>query len=801
MLDRKKNLLALGMLLALLIFMYAEMLFTDKIIRAPDIISEYYWGVLELSKKSFLDFFRISFTAGWDIYGNSGNTLQGGEVGSKLMFLPNLIYYFIPPPTSVAWFILLHFFIGAWGTYCYCRLIGVSRWGALLGGLVFAVAPENASLVNAGHVLKLSTISVAPWAFYLFEKGFQRRRVIFFLSTGFVLALQFFYTHWQIAYYTCLAIGVYGIARSIGILYTEGVPGRLGKLLGLNLVTLVFFLSTVAISLAPLASWSTDTNRGAQSGANEGKGGLQREEAMSWSLPPEELATFIIPGFFGLSRQEAGENPAGIASYYWGRMHFTQTTDYMGLLPWLLLPLPLIFRRDRYTWLALAAIAGGIIFSMGKYSLIYNLLFDYFPGIDRFRVPKMMMFIPVMGLGVIAARGIDVLRDESARCTTAFRRYAWGILALPVLLAAIAAVEILGRDYWTSTFFEMLVQPTRYEQGVGLVAQRWNNLVAETWIAAVVAAAYGLVIYLFARRRYAPAILLPLLLALYFADTWRINSKFIFLVENPNAERTRSNPVIDFLKRDSNQYRVLPINLDPSLFATNKVPVMFISSPVQQKRWQDILDTFSFSSAVPDMLNVKYLVYPTGLYLQEKGMIDPKFRPVFTAPDGSQVVLENTRVMPKAWLVPSVVVEQEAGRALRILQDPRFDPRRVALVESPPPLPLAPPADLSAAPGAVQITRYEGARIGITAAAARNSLLVLGEKYYTGWEAQVDGKPADIVPVNHILRGIYLTPGEHAVELRFDPGAFKIGKYLTFASFLLFAGMLVREIRLSRNGR
>jgi len=800
MLDRKKNLLALGMLLALLIFMYAEMLFTDKIIRAPDIISEYYWGVLELSKKSFLDFFRISFTAGWDIYGNSGNTLQGGEVGSKIMFLPNLIYYFIPPPTSVAWFILLHFFIGAWGTYCYCRLIGVSRWGALLGGLVFAVAPENASLVNAGHVLKLSTISVAPWAFYLFEKGFQRRRVIFFLSTGFVLALQFFYTHWQIAYTPAWpsASMESPVPSASSIRKGAGEAGKAARPEPRDAGVFPFHRRHLP---CPLASWSTDTNRGAQSGANEGKGGLQREEAMSWSLPPEELATFIIPGFFGLSRQEAGENPAGIASYYWGRMHFTQTTTTWGFFPGCCCRCRSFSAADRYTWLALAAIAGGIIFSMGKYSLIYNLLFDYFPGIDRFRVPKMMMFIPVMGLGVIAARGIDVLRDESARCTTAFSRYAWGILALPVLLAAIAAVEILGRDYWTSTFFEMLVQPTRYEQGVGLVAQRWNNLVAETWIAAVVAAAYGLVIYLFARRRYAPAILLPLLLALYFADTWRINSKFIFLVENPNAERTRSNPVIDFLKRDSNQYRVLPINLDPSLFATNKVPVMFISSPVQQKRWQDILDTFSFSSAVPDMLNVKYLVYPTGLYLQEKGMIDPKFRPVFTAPDGSQVVLENTRVMPKAWLVPSVVVEQEAGRALRILQDPRFDPRRVALVESPPPLPLAPPADLSAAPGAVQITRYEGARIGITAAAARNSLLVLGEKYYTGWEARVDGKPADIVPVNHILRGIYLTPGEHAVELRFDPGAFKIGKYLTFASFLLFAGMLVREIRLSRNGR
>jgi len=214
-----------------------------------------------------------------------------------------------------------------------------------LAGAVFAMAPEMASLINAGHVLKIATISVAPWAFYFLEKGFQRRRVIWFMTTGLVLALQFFYTHWQIAYYTCLAVGIYGIVSAILILRREAGQERVGayRLIGMNLVTLFFFLSTVAISLMPLANWSTDTNRGVQSGANQGKGGLNRDEAMSWSMPPEELGAFVIPGFFGFSRQEAGPNPDNIRSYYWGRMVFTQTTSYLGLLPWLLLPLPLIF--------------------------------------------------------------------------------------------------------------------------------------------------------------------------------------------------------------------------------------------------------------------------------------------------------------------------------------------------------------------------------------------------------------------------------------------------------------------------
>ncbi|MCM2357616.1 MAG: YfhO family protein [Geobacteraceae bacterium] len=798
MTERKKNLLALAALLGILILFFAKILFTDKIIRAPDIINEYYWSVLKLSNQGFLDFFRFKLAASWDIYSNSGFTLEGGEVGSQLMFLPNLIYYFFPAPASVAWFTVFHLFLGACGVFFYCRTIGASPIASFLGALIFAVAPENASLINAGHVLKIATISVAPWAFYFFEKGFQSRRLIFFMTTGVVLALQFFYTHWQIAYYTCLGIGVYGIMRTAGIILRERRQGTkaVSRLVGLNLVVMCFFLSTVAISLVPLANWSKETNRGVQSGANLGKGGLDREEAMSWSLPPEEVGAFVIPGMFGLSRQEGGENPANISSYYWGRMVFTQTISYMGLLPWLLLPLPLIFRRDRYTWIALFAVVGGIIFSMGKYTFVYNLLYDHFPGIDRFRVPKMMMFMPVLGLGVLAARGIDILRAEEARGTRAFRRYLLGLAALPALLLLLLGAELLGKDYWISRFYEMLAQPTRYEQGPQLVTQRWNNLVAETGIAAGLAALIAAAIGAFHRKRLPAKALLLVLLALFLADVGRIDSKFLFLVDEPHKANKEKSPAIAFLAGMPKEYRVLPLNEDPALYAAAKLPIMFISNPVQQVRWQNFLDAFSFTSAMPDMVNVKYVIFGTEQYEQAKAQLGDKYRPVFTSPDGRQTILENRAVLPKAWLVPAVSRINDTRQTLAILQNTAFDPRTVAMVESPPPFAMADPDRAQPLPPqGVSVTAYEGERIAVNTATPVNALLVLGEKYYKGWRATVDGKEAEIHPVNHILRGVYLTPGEHTVEFVFDPLPFKVGKYLTLASFAFFAFMLGREFR------
>lgn len=800
MTERRKNILIVLGLLALLVFFYSRILFTDKIIRAPDIIAEFYWGVQALAGQAVEDVFNIKLYAIWDMFTNSGVTNEGGGASGHFLILFKLIFRFLPLPSSIAWFIVLHIFFGACGVYLCCRVIGASRIASLIGGAVFALAPEIASLINAGHVMKIATISYAPWAFYFLERGFQTRRIIFFLTTAFVLAFQFFNTHWQVSFYTCLCVGAYGVFRLIGILASGDKEAKehLSRLFSLNVVLLAFFLTTVSISLMPLANWSKDTNRGVQSGSNQSgsgvqKGGLNVEEAMSWSMPPEELVTFVIPGFFGFSRQEGGVNPTNIPSYYWGRMHFTQTVTYMGLLPWLLLPLPLLFRRDRYTWLSLGGIIGGILFSMGKYTPFYWLLFKFLPGINHFRVPKMMMFIPVIGLAILAARGLDLLRDQDVRKTDIFKKYITGICVLSLALFVLLGVETIASDYWVSKFAGILSQPTRYEQGAYLVGQRWNNLMFETGVAAGLSAIFA-VIFLMIKSRHVK--LFPwLLLFLLVADTWRVNDKFMFLTDAPaKVAKSEAPPIVKFLAATPKTFRTLPMDgSDPMQYVTQGIPVMFASNPVNQIRWLEFLEAFNPIGPMPDIMNVKYLVMSNADYQSQQRQLGDKFLPVFTPSGGTQVVLENRAVLPKAWLVPSVIVTADPAQRLSILQNRMFNPRIMAIVESRPPLAMADPGTAAPLVQNVNVPVYEGEQIVVDAVSSGNALLVLGEKYYKAWQAKVDGKSAEIVPVNHVLRGVYLSPGSHRIEFTFDPLPFKIGKYLTLASFTLFAVMLGRE--------
>lgn len=78
-------------------------------------------------------------------------------------------------------------------------------------------------------------------------------------------------------------------------------------------------------------------------------------------------------------------------------------------------------------------------------------------------------------------------------------------------------------------------------------------------------------------------------------------------------------------------------------------------------------------------------------------------------------------------------------------------------------------------------------RLELVVDTASNSLLVLAEKFQNGWRAKVDGRPVPIVAVDHILRGVYLTPGRHQVRFRFDPLPFRVGTWLTLTSFGLYA--------------
>lgn len=59
--------------------------------------------------------------------------------------------------------------------------------------------------------------------------------------------------------------------------------------------------------------------------------------------------------------------------------------------------------------------------------------------------------------------------------------------------------------------------------------------------------------------------------------------------------------------------------------------------------------------------------------------------------------------------------------------------------------------------------------------AAGPGLLVLSELAYPGWQATIDGQPAEVETVGGLLRGVRLQPGKHVVQFLFRPWPVYIG--------------------------
>ena len=71
-----------------------------------------------------------------------------------------------------------------------------------------------------------------------------------------------------------------------------------------------------------------------------------------------------------------------------------------------------------------------------------------------------------------------------------------------------------------------------------------------------------------------------------------------------------------------------------------------------------------------------------------------------------------------------------------------------------------------------------------------DGLLFLTIPYAEGWSAVVDGKEAEIVPVQDALMGIRLEQGSHDVSLKYTPAGFKAGLVISLASVVMIAAVI-----------
>ncbi|MEA2709120.1 MAG: hypothetical protein QOF78_1721 [Phycisphaerales bacterium] len=346
----------------------------------------------------------------WNPYAFGGAAALG-NFQYALLYPPNWLHLVLPTAWAINLIAALHVWLAGVLTVAWCRARGCSTVAALVGGTIFSLSGPYLLHLYAGHLTYLCVVAWAPLIFLAVDRILDSSRpqpMPAALLGAFAVAMQILGGYPQPAFYTLLAVVPYAIVS---------LP-RGDAMRRCALIAVMYFLgaSIAAAQLLPALDAARESVRA---------GAIDYAFATSYSLPPENLLTLIIPYPFG----------DDFSSPYTGRWLMWEMSLFVGSVSATLAACGLIAPRRRRDIAAAIVLVMAIVLAMGAHTPVFRLLYAIVPGVDRFRAPARFSFIAALMISALAAAGYDALRRK------AFPRGAVAIAA-GVLAAALFAVSL-----------------------------------------------------------------------------------------------------------------------------------------------------------------------------------------------------------------------------------------------------------------------------------------------------------------------------------------------------------------------
>ncbi len=669
-----------------------------------------------------------------------------------------------------------HLLLGAVSMFFLARALSLSRPASFVAAAAFVFSTH---MMATEHANRFICFMHVPLVFLAAYRVFDRGRVFDMVLLGGAFGSQLCSFHPQIAFYTAMLIGLYAAYAVINDLRDRAPAGIMLRKSGLFAGGIVLALAVAAVLVLPMQEYAQYSVRGLSVGGS----GVNAPFATSWSFPPIEVLTFLIPSFAGFG-----------GLFYWGDMPFTDFPNYLGVVVFVLAVSGVILRPSRMTAFLVLAAALALLVSFGRHlPPVSYVMLHFVPFFAKFRAPVMILVIVQFAAALLAGYGVHALieriragRDSLRRFATRLCCVAGGVLLLVLVLTVF---ESSFQSFMTGVYVQAdaahgsragLLDNADYH--ARLNAMRFGLLMADLWLMTLFLCAAAAL--LFATRKAGPALFAAGVSALLAVDLLLVASRVVNPEDDPARIQAhyaaRENEIVKALEEDTGLYRILPL----SEFSSNEYGYFGISSiggyhAAKLGIYQELMDRVGFSSfPVLNMLNTRYLV--SRQPLPESGL-----SPVAESDGG--YLYRNDAALPRAFLVDSVQVVAGKDAVFEALNEPGFEPGEYAILEQPVREALGPLGESS-----VEITAHTPHRIEVAVEADAPGLLVLSEIYYpAGWSATIDGEPAEIYKTNYVLRSVAVPAGRHEVVMTFAPSSFATGLLVSrIAGTLVLAGLI-----------
>ena len=723
---------------------------------------------------------------------------------------------FLPRPAD---YLFLYFL----GFYVLLMVLKVDPLKAFFGALAFGLSTYLIIILGVGHNAKAHAIAYMPMVVAGVLLVFQRKYILGGLLTMVAAALEINANHFQMTYYLLLLLAI--IALYYVVIAVKNKEFKdLGKVIGVFAIAGILAIGANATNLMATSEYANHSIRGkseltfnADGSQNTEDSSMKYEYITEYSYGVAESFNLIAPRLFGGGNGEELDEKSALYEFllnygassaealqtvqyygktYWGEQPIVEAPAYIGAIVFFLAVLALYHDKRKVKYLFLAGAILSLVLSWGKnFDGLTRFFVDFVPLYDKFRAVSSIQVVLELCFPVLAIMGLQSF-------FTAEKETQWPSLwkaAATSLGLVIALFLAKGFFSFSAPIDQQLIQMFGESQdksfGISFInalkEDRMNFYTSDLMRSGLLMATAALILWLYIQNKLAQTTAVILVGFFMVSDLFMVDKRYL----NNNPSQFRSAREVDMpfeateadknILKDTTNYRVYEIQGRLQGRASYFHKAVGGYSAVRPRRVDQLFEynveknisqlgnsidfkTFSFTKSNPvlDMLNVKYVIVPTG--------------------EGDVPVM-NPFANGNAWFVDKIKFVKSADEEMKALDS--LETKKIAVINSV-------INDFKGAEGiakdstaTIQLKSYQPNHLQYVSNNSKSGFGVFSENYYKkGWIATIDGKDAAIYQVNYILRGLEIPAGKHTIEFKFEPKVVKTGSTIALISSI---GMLL----------
>ena len=696
------------------------------------------------------------------------------------------------------------------------------RWEyGIIGAIAWGLSTYFIIIIGAGHIWKFVTLAYIPPTIGGIILAYRGRYLGGAAMAAFFAMMQLNANHIQMTYYFGFVIAILVVAYFIKSLIERKIA-RWGIATASLMVAGGLAICANLPSIYHTSKYAKETQREQSEVDNNDPAtadSIMRSYITQYSYGPSETFTLMIPNVKGGAsvRPEAGnlypmslaeldgatkysEDPfvnlyLNYSTQYFGAPEGTNGPVYVGVIIFALFVVGCIVVRGPVKWGLIFILIITILLAWGRNCQWFTDLFiDCIPMYSKFRTVESILVVAEFIIPLIAILGFYRLYNAEQRLQPNvgklpatdekpqkfFKRKGdvalaagFGIVVIICLMGALNPA-IFGEGFneanelRTSEMIASQLLKQGYPEEVVAQAGIQNPAILE----AVEELHYSLV------RKDCIRSLVFLLLGVGAVAIWRFN-----LLKDMKKSRLTSVGAVGLL-----------VLID--LYAVNKryinhesffVPDLLSSETVIEPTSADkqilqdtdpnyrVADFDRFGEATPSYFHKMIGGYHAAKLGRYNDLINANLitaEPVLNMLNARYIVAggqvyPNDLALGNAWFIDKITYVDNANKELHALSSLSPEYEAVADISMQEILGNPTPGDST---DTIVETSYAPNRLTYKSTTSTDRVAVFSEVYFPwGWEATIDGKPAEIGRVNYVLRAMVIPAGTHEIEMTFNP--------------------------------